>query len=372
MTNRRGRPIVDLVAGTRPNLVKLAALHPHLSRCHGLHLRLVHTGQHTDPHLSSHFASEMGLPSPDVQMLVDSRDRWERAAGIMDRYAALIEHRRPDVTVVVGDVDSTAACALCAHQHDIPVVHVEAGLRSFDTSMPEEQNRILTDAVSRLLLASEPSGVQNLHREGIPAGRIQLVGNVMIDTLSRHLPAARRIRTFERHGLRERGYAYATLHRPENVDDAHVLEGLLACLEDVSSRMPVIFPVHPRTARSVGWTRMEQRLQRSRGLVAIPPQPYVENLSLLMHARVALTDSGGIQDETSVLGVPCITMRDTTERPITVQMGTNVVAGSDRARISRAFEEATSGGCRPRTRIPGWDGEAAVRASSHILALVTG
>ncbi|MDD5308557.1 MAG: UDP-N-acetylglucosamine 2-epimerase (non-hydrolyzing) [Deltaproteobacteria bacterium] len=366
------RPTVDLVAGARPNFVKIAALCHALRAIPGLRTRIVYTGQHRDHDMCAGFARELGIPRPDVRLDPEPGNHGEGTLGIRERYGALIARGRPDATVVVGDVDSTAACALAAFERAIPVVHVEAGLRSFDRTMPEEINRLLTDAVSSLLLVSEPAGMENLAREGIPAERAYLVGNVMIDTLMRHLPDARRRSKPGRLGLSEGGYGYVTMHRPANVDDPEALERLLRCVAGLSLLLPMVFPVHPRTRRAMARSGLDGLVAGAPGLRRVPPLPYVDNLSLLASARVVLTDSGGIQEETSVLGVPCITMRDRTERPITMELGTSVLASSDPDAISNAFHLALSGQWREAEPIPGWDGGAGARSGDRIAAFVCG
>jgi UDP-N-acetylglucosamine 2-epimerase (non-hydrolysing) len=272
----------------------------------------------------------------------------------------VLEHR-PDAVLVVGDVNSTIACGLVAVKLGVKLVHVEAGLRSFDREMPEEINRVLTDGISDLLFCSEPSGVENLRREGIPSEKIHLVGNVMIDTLLRHRRRAQRSKIAEELGVGEGPYAVLTLHRPSNVDDPAVLSGLLDALEVVQSDMPVIFPAHPRTRDKLERFGLAKRAAGLQNFRIIDPIGYLDFLALLASARVVLTDSGGIQEETTILGVPCITLRENTERPVTVEMGTNQLAGRDPERIVSAYRRVMDGEVRRGQVPPLWDGRASVR-----------
>jgi UDP-N-acetylglucosamine 2-epimerase (non-hydrolysing) len=318
---------------------------------------LVHTGQHYDASMSDLFFAELGIREPDVNLEVGSGSHAAMTAQVLQRIEPILVERRPDVVVVVGDVNSTLAAALAAVKLEIPVAHVEAGLRSFDRSMPEEINRVLTDALAEWLFVTEPAGVENLRREGLASRRIHLVGNVMIDTLRTHLERARARRAPEALGLEPRGYAVLTLHRPRNVDDPARLRRLFEALEEVHAELPVVFPMHPRTASALE-AALGGRRPRLR---AMNPLGYLDFLGLLADARFALTDSGGIQEETTVLGVPCLTLRDNTERPITVTHGTNRVIGSEPAAI-RAEVRKLLAGNGPPGRIPElWDGMAAGR-----------
>jgi UDP-N-acetylglucosamine 2-epimerase (non-hydrolysing) len=361
--------IVDLVAGARPNFMKVAPILRALEAAGGLRTRLVHTGQHYDDDMSGVFFRDLGIREPDVSLGVGSASHGRQTARILEAYEDHLVSVSPStrVVVVVGDVNSTAACTLAAVKLGIPVAHVEAGLRSFDRTMPEEINRIVTDALADLLLVSEPAGEENLRREGIAEDRIRYVGNVMIDTLVRELPAARGLRAAGTYGIEAGGYAYVTLHRPSNVDDPERLSAVIAFLERLTARLPVVFPVHPRTRARLEAAGLERRLEASPGMRRCAPLSYRESLSLMADSRVVITDSGGVQEETTFLGVPCITLRPSTERPVTERLGTNTVVGLDLARAWTVTEEALGGHARQPQPIPGWDGKAAERIA-EILA----
>ena len=325
---------------------------------------LVHTGQHYDEAMSETFFVELGMPKPDRNLEVGSDNHARQTARIMMAFDELMETRRPELVVVVGDVNSTMACSLVAVKRRIPVAHVEAGLRSRDRNMPEEINRLVTDAVSDVLFATSPDAVENLTAEGVPASKIHLVGNTMIDTLRRHLPAARARGTPARLGIQRGKCAVVTLHRPSNVDDPSGLGRILSVLQELSTRIPVVFPVHPRTReriRQIGFSaRGDLRLEE--------PFGYLDFLGLLDAAAFVLTDSGGIQEETTALGVPCLTLRANTERPITVQEGTNRILGEDPGAILPAAHAILEGAAW-KPRCPAlWDG----RAGERIAAIIEG
>lgn len=358
-----------LVGGARPNFVKLAPVLAALSRRPGLfQCRLVHTGQHYDEQMSGVFFEQLGIPSPEVCLGIGGGTHGMQTGRIMEAFERYLLELpdRPVGVVVVGDVNSTMACALAAAKLQIPVAHVEAGLRSFDRSMPEEINRVVTDAVAELLLVSEPAGQANLLREGIPAERIRYIGNVMIDTLVRELPAARALDMPRRMGLAPGGYALVTLHRPSNVDEPERLRSLMAVLQELARRMPVIFPAHPRTRQRLeqcGWPLAAAAGDRLR---VLEPLPYREMLGLQLEARVVITDSGGIQEETTFLGVPCLTLRPNTERPVTVSSGTNTLIPGDPWEVIHWIEEILAGRYKKGQPIPGWDGEAGERACAAL------
>jgi UDP-N-acetylglucosamine 2-epimerase (non-hydrolysing) len=358
---------IDLIAGARPNFVKLAPVVHSLQRQNALAFRIVHTGQHYDDAMNEVFFAELGIPKPDVHLGVGSGSHGAQTARILERYEEQLLKDPPAATVVFGDVNSTVACALAAVKLNVPVVHVEAGLRSFDRAMPEEINRILTDAIANLLLTTEPSGSENLRREGIAPERIRLVGNVMIDTLMTRLPDARGRGVAQRMGLDGGRYGLVTLHRPSNVDDPVVLRDLLMLFAELATELPLVFPMHPRTVTAAHAAGLDALVDGDR-LMAVPPLPYIDNLSLAAGASVVLTDSGGLQEETSVLGVPCLTLRDTTERPITVELGTSRLVGNDVRAIREAFDDAIQGRWRPAQAIPLWDGDAATRIVGEITA----
>ena len=331
--------------------------------------RLLHTGQHYDAAMKAAFFTQLGIPEPDIDLGVGSGSHALQTAEIMKRVEPVLDAERPAALLVVGDVNSTIACALVAAKKDVPVVHVEAGLRSFDRTMPEEINRVLTDQISDLLFTTERDAQRNLAREGIDERRIHFVGNVMIDTLLGHLPQAvppertltgADAATFVRAA---NGYALVTLHRPANVDDADVLERLLRVLRRTSEALPIVFPIHPRTKQRIDAAGLSTLLATPR-IHCLPPLGYLEMLGLMAKARVALTDSGGIQEETTALGVPCLTLRENTERPITVEQGTNTVVGTDPARIEQALQDLLAGRGKAG-RIPElWDGKAARRITA--------
>lgn len=352
---------VVCVVGARPNFMKMAPILDALKAHPSIRPFLVHTGQHYDTEMSRVFFDELGLPKPDRDLEVGSDTHGRQTGRIMVAFDDLLEGRETRLVLVVGDVNSTMACSLVAVKRGIPVAHVEAGLRSRDRGMPEEINRIVTDAVSDLLFATSPDAIDNLLAEGVAREKIHLVGNPMIDTLRRHLPAARSRGTVERMGLTARGYAVVTLHRPRNVDDPAGLQGILGSLQDLARRIPVVFPVHPRTAERIRQTGF----RAEGGLRLTEPLGYLDFLAIMDRARFLLTDSGGIQEETTALGVPCVTLREQTERPVTLTHGTNRLAPWPLTAegILGSYREARrQGRAEPGARRPdGWDGHAADR-----------
>ena len=356
---------IDLVMGARPNFMKVAPLYHELARHPSkFRLRLVHTGQHYDALMSGIFLEELGLPAPQVHLGVGSGTQAEQTARVLTSYEAALLAERPDWVVVVGDVNSTLACTLAAAKLAPPVrvAHVEAGLRSGDRTMPEEINRLVTDSLADLLLTPSPDADANLRREGVPARKIQRVGNIMIDSLKRLLPSAARSDVRARLGLEE-PYVLVTLHRPSNVDDASTLEGIVRALERLAERVPVVFPAHPRTQARL----RDSAVPRSRAgdrLRLLDPLGYVDFLRLQRDAKLVLTDSGGVQEETTVLGVPCLTLRPNTERGITITRGTNRLVGSSPDAILRAAFSALERPPRRRPPIPLWDGRTARRIAS--------
>jgi UDP-N-acetylglucosamine 2-epimerase (non-hydrolysing) len=360
-------PTFDLVAGARPNFMKLAPVVRGLEKEKRVAFRIVHTGQHYDPAMTDVFFEELGIPAPDVHLDVGSGTHGAQTARIIERYEAHLMNNRPWGTVVFGDVNSTVACALAAVKLGVPVAHVEAGLRSFDRTMPEEINRLLTDAIADLLLVSEQSGITNLEREGVDSRKVRLVGNVMIDTLTSQLPAARERHMASRLGLDGRPYGFVTLHRPSNVDDPETLSTLLALLHDLAATMPLVFAAHPRTVAAAGRMGLGALVANRQGpLFCLGPQPYLDSLSLLSSAAVVLTDSGGLQEESSVLRVPCLTLRENTERPATVTLGTSRLVGNDPVRIRSAFEDVLAGRWPKGHAIPLWDGKAGDRVAAEL------
>lgn len=355
---------VLLVAGARPNFMKIAPLLRELHARPAFETCLVHTGQHYDAAMSEGFFRDLGIPEPDVNLGVGSGSHGAQTAQVLEKMEAILQERRPDAVVVVGDVNSTLAASLAAVKLGIPVAHVEAGLRSFDRTMPEEINRLLTDAISDWLFVTEPAGEENLRREGVPAERIHFSGNVMIDTLKAHLDRARSSDVLGRLGLEPGRYAVLTLHRPSNVDDEASLRRLFGVLEEIHAEIPVVFPVHPRTRASIARLLAGQPPR----LTLTDPLGYLDFLRLMADARLVLTDSGGIQEETTVLGVPCLTLRQNTERPITLSQGTNVLVGTDPATIRMEVRKILDGDAR-RGRVPErWDGQAAARIADVLQA----
>jgi UDP-N-acetylglucosamine 2-epimerase (non-hydrolysing) len=318
--------------------------------------QLIHTGQHFSADMSDSFFRELEIPEPDVNLGVGSGTHAGQTAQVMLRLEPVFCASRPDALLVVGDVNSTAAAAIVASKMGIPVAHVEAGLRSFDRTMPEEINRILTDAVSDYLFTTEPGAERNLLAEGIPKQKIFFTGNVMIDTLLRFREKAARSRVLERLGLAAGSYAVVTLHRPSNVDDAAGLCQLISMLAELGRRLPVVFPVHPRTR-----ARMASAGIAPCGLILTEPMGYLDFLRLIGGSRLVLTDSGGIQEETTILGVPCLTLRDNTERPVTIEMGTNRLVGTNPAAALKFALETLDAAPRPAAPPPLWDGKASGR-----------
>ena len=349
------------VVGARPNFVKVAPLLAAYGEDHSFEPLLVHTGQHYDSELSGSFFRDLGIRAPDVNLEVGSGSHAAQTAGIMTAFEPVVLDWRPDAVLVVGDVNSTVACGLVAAKLGIPLVHVEAGLRSGDRSMPEEINRIVTDAISDLLFCTEQAGVDNLSREGIPADRVFLVGNLMADTLLGNRERAAASPILDRLGLMVRRYAVVTLHRPTNVDQGTTLAGLLDILESVQADLPVVAPLHPRLRAALGRFGLDARLRAMRRVRATEPLGYLDFLKLTENAAVVLTDSGGIQEETTVLSVPCLTLRDNTERPVTIEIGTNRLVGRDPDRVLAAFREAVSGRWQVGRAPRWWDGRTAGR-----------
>ncbi len=359
---------VMLVAGARPNFMKIAPIWDAIQPRDDVEAVLVHTGQHYDPNMSDVFFKELGLPQPDEFLGVGSGTHAEQTARVMLAFEPVLAKYKPHVVVVVGDVNSTVACALVAVKLGIRVAHVEAGLRSWDRTMPEEINRIATDAISDYLFTSSRDADANLLREGIPASRIFFVGNVMVDTLLTHRDrAVERSDVLERLGLSERGYAVMTLHRPSNVDTEDALQRMVYIILQTQCRLPVVLPLHPRTR-----TRLGQRVSDlvDAGVVLTDPLGYLDFLRLMCSARVVLTDSGGIQEETTVLGVPCLTLRENTERPVTLTQGTNFLVGTQPELVLSTLDEVLSEGVRRQYTVPeGWDGKAAHRIVDTLVNL---
>ncbi len=361
------------VVGARPNYMKMAPLlrafaaEPSMPRA-----VLVHTGQHYDYALNDRLFIDLQLPSPDINLEVGSGTHAVQTAEVMKRFEPVVDDLKPSAVLVVGDVNSTLACSLVAAKKSVAVIHVEAGLRSFDRAMPEEINRVLTDQIADLLYTTERSAHDNLAREGIAAERVVFVGNLMIDSLHAALPkAVAPEETVRRAGadpavLRDpKGFGVVTLHRPSNVDDPATLREVLGILGEVAQRLPLVWPIHPRTRANIERNGLGHLLGNPR-LICLPPQGYLEMVGLMSRAALALTDSGGVQEETTALGVPCLTMRANTERPITIEQGTNTLVGRERTRILACVDEILAGGGK-RGRVPElWDGRTAGRIASHL------
>ena len=351
------------VAGARPNFMKVAPLMWELKRRPDVETFLVHTGQHYDQRMSELFFDELHIPRPDANLNVGSGSHAVQTAEIMKRVEPILLAERPDAIVVVGDVNSTIACALTAVKLGVPVAHIEAGLRSFDRTMPEEINRVLTDAISRWLFVSEPSGLENLRREGVAPERVFFVGNLMIDTLLACRDRSERSTILEQLELDGRPYGVLTLHRPSNVDDPQVFRDLAASIERLQRELPIVFPVHPRTRKALeAWDPA-----RMPNLRLADPLGYLDFVKLMAHARLVLTDSGGIQEETTVLGVPCLTLRANTERPATVEQGSNRLVGMQPENIIAAGLDVLAKPNAPRRVPEGWDGRAAGRVVDVLL-----
>lgn len=361
------------VVGARPNFIKIAPLMAVFARrSDRFRALLLHTGQHYDTAMKATFFHQLGIPEPDFDLEVGSATHAVQTAEIMKSFEPILEREAPDTVLVVGDVNSAFACALVAAKCDVPVIHVEAGLRSFDRTMPEEINRVLTDRISELLFTTEPECAANLAAEGVPAQCVHFVGNLMIDTLKHNMEKAVPANTtlepltrLRRYIDKAQGFGVLTLHRPSNVDCADRLRDLIGTLSELSTELPLVFPVHPRTRQRIEDAGLEALIAAS-PIEMTSPLGYLELLGLLREARLVLTDSGGLQEETTALGIPCLTLRENTERRITVSEGTNVVVGTDTGKIRREFRRTLATGGR-RGRAPHlWDGRAAERIADAI------
>jgi len=356
------------VVGARPNFMKMAPIIKELQKLKD-HVvpYLVHTGQHYDHAMKASFFQQLGIPEPDIDLGVGSGSHSEQTANIMLRFEPVLDEVKPCAVLVVGDVNSTIACSLVAVKKQIPIIHVEAGLRSRDREMPEEINRILTDQISDRLFITERSAEKNLINEGIESRRIYFSGNVMIDTLRANLeqaiPFSETLKSYQ--DVHEGGYALLTLHRPSNVDDSHILKKLLQSIVAISHKLPVVFPIHPRTLNRIEQDGLLDFIN-SGNVICLPPVGYLQMLGLMKSAKMVLTDSGGLQEETTSLGIPCITLRENTERPITVEQGTNTIVGTDPEKIKICVDDILATGGKSG-RIPEyWDGKAATRIVAAI------
>lgn len=360
---------VLLIAGARPNFMKVAPIYAEMKRrTDEFAPMIVHTGQHYDAAMSDAFFEDLGMPKPDIYLGVGSGSHAVQTAKIMTEFEPVVLEHEPDWVLVVGDVNSTIACALVCAKLGIKIAHVEAGLRSRDRAMPEEINRILTDAISDLLLTTSEDADVNLDQEGIRGERVKFVGNVMIDSLLEHLKLAEGSTVRSILGIEAGEYGVMTLHRPSNVDDKDVFEGVLDALVTVAESLPIIFPVHPRTRGKITEFGFEAKVAQS-NIKLIEPLGYLDFMRLYSGAKLVLTDSGGLQEETTVLGIPCLTLRHNTERPITIELGTNVLVGTDPEKIKQAASKVLDGGyIRDDAKIPPlWDGKASGRICDELI-----
>lgn len=358
---------VMCVCGARPNFMKIAPLMRAFKEKGGFETFLVHTGQHYDENMSRLFFDELGIPRPDMNLEVGSGSHAEQTAEIMRRFEPIVLEHKPDYVLVVGDVNSTIACGLVAVKLGVKLIHVEAGLRSFDRTMPEEINRVLTDSISDLLFVTEQSGVDNLLKEGIDSGKVHFVGNVMIDTLMANRRRAERSDVIERLRLRKKQYCVITLHRPSNVDDMEKFEQIISAFEQIEKDMKLVFPIHPRTRENIKVFSLEQRVEAMGNLILLEPVGYLDFLWLMSNAALVITDSGGIQEETTILGVPCMTLRENTERPVTISEGTNRLVHLTTENILRHYREIRNSGAGRSSNVPKyWDGRAAERIADVI------
>lgn len=355
------------VCGARPNFMKIAPIMAALKQSARFETMLVHTGQHYDEKMSRLFFEELGIPKPDVNLEVGSGSHAVQTAEVMKRFEPLVLQFRPDYVLVVGDVNSTIACGLVAVKLGVKLIHVEAGLRSFDRSMPEEINRVLTDSISDLLFVSEPSGVENLKKEGLDPQKIHFVGNVMIDTLLANRSKAEASQILSQLGISPRQYGVVTLHRPSNVDSLAGLQQIIEAFEQIQNELELVFPIHPRTRKNLEGTVLHGRVEVMKGLRLIEPMGYLDFLKLTANAALVITDSGGIQEETTILGVPCLTLRNNTERPVTITEGTNRLVRVHASDIVRQFQQLKDCGFDVRGKTPKlWDGQAAQRIAAII------
>lgn len=357
------------ICGARPNFMKIAPLMEAFGKRDGLGTYLVHTGQHYDEKLSKLFFDELGIPKPDINLEVGSGSHAVQTAEIMRHFEPIVLREEPDWVIVVGDVNSTVACSLVAVKLGIKVAHVEAGLRSFDRRMPEEINRLLTDAISDLLFVSEPSGLENLEAEGVPAEKVHYCGNVMIDTLLKNRGKAADSPILKTFDLTPKRFATVTLHRPSNVDVRENLNSILDAFERIAADMPIVFPMHPRTRKNIAALGLADRIDAIAGLKTPEPLGYLDFLKLTSESALVLTDSGGIQEETTILGVPCLTLRENTERPATITHGTNRLVDPRAESILAAYADINTNPPPADRRPELWDGHAAERIADVFVAI---
>jgi UDP-N-acetylglucosamine 2-epimerase (non-hydrolysing) len=347
------------IVGTRPNYIKIAPLIEQMDQSTKINYSLIHTGQHYDENMNQIFFDQLGIPSPNLNLGVKGGSSVKQVSQILENIEPVLLQEKPHAILVVGDVNSTLACSMAAAYHNIKVIHVEAGLRSFDLSMPEEINRVLTDKISDLLFVTEESGMKNLAKEGIDPQKIHFVGNVMIDTLLKHKKFAEdNSRILDRLGLKSQKYSVVTLHRPSNVDQKAVLQDVLESLAVLAREIPVVFPIHPRTEKRIKEFKLGQF---TKDLILIPPTSYLNMIQLISNSKMVLTDSGGVQEETTILNIPCLTLRKNTERPVTLEKGTNILVGTKPNDILKAAKniKVNRGGKGSHPEL--WDGLAAKR-----------
>ena len=356
---------VILVVGARPNFMKIAPIYAELERRRIAQI-LLHTGQHYDENMSKVFFDDLGMPQPDIYLGIGSGSHATQTAKVMVEFEKVCKEHKPSMVVVVGDVNSTVACSMVCAKEWIPCAHVEAGLRSFDREMPEEINRLITDAIADYLLTPSPDGDENLRKEGVVEERIKRVGNVMIDSLFNNLERAKESTIHADLNIEKGNYGVLTLHRPSNVDEEQAFSRILDALEQIGSRIPLVFPLHPRTKNRAEQFRLTERLEAIPNIVLTGPAGYLDFVALMAESKLVLTDSGGLQEETTALGIPCLTLRENTERPITVTEGTNTIVGNDTQTIlDAAFDILENGG--KAGRIPDlWDGKTAQRIADII------
>lgn len=355
------------VAGARPNFVKIAPIIQAFKEIRGFETFLIHTGQHYSKNMSKLFFDELSIPKPDINLEVGSASHAIQVAEIMKRFEPIVFDFNPDYVLVVGDVNSTIACGLVAVKMGVKLIHVEAGLRSFDRTMPEEINRVLTDSISDLLFVTEQSGIDNLKKEGINSDKVHFVGNVMIDTLLANLKKAEKSNVIIKLGLSPKEYGVITLHRPNNVDDMAKFSQIVDALEEIQKDMRLVFPIHPRTRNNIKNSKLEKQIGAMANLVLTEPLGYLDFLCLMSNAALVLTDSGGMQEETTILGVPCMTLRENTERPVTVTQGTNRIVHVTTEDILKNYRKVRTVGKKLSHRTPKlWDGKAARRIAEII------
>ena len=367
MSPKNNPQVIHLIAAARPNFMKIAPLFHALSRETWCEPKLVHTGQHYDPNMSDAFFRDLNMPQPHIHLGVGSGTHAEQTGGVMIAYEKVCMTERPDWIIVVGDVNSTAACAMVGTKLWIPVIHLEAGLRSRDRHMPEEINRLVTDAISDVLWTPSPDADQNLRDEGVPAHRIERVGNIMIDSYVMVRPQIEADQTRTKMGLEAGNYAVVTLHRPSNVDDPDVLTTLVTQLVNISAKLPLVFAVHPRTRKRLQEFGLLNKLEQASQIHLTEPLGYIQFMNLVSHAKAAVTDSGGVQEESTYLGIPCLTLRENTERPITLTEGSNRLVTPEN--LAKNIEEVLSGKWIIGTRPEHWDGQTARRCAAALRRL---